>query len=122
MRDVWYNTSYLFDKLQSGEKKAAERYSQYKLQPLTYRFPNGFSGKRPKDHRNDLWQRLSERKVPMEREMAWALYLAGFEVKDVHTTDLTSGRETLDDAQLVVFVEDSPTLILSVQPKDGQEH
>ena len=105
MRDVWYNTSYLFDKLQSGEKKAAERYSQYKLQPLTYRFPNGFSGKRPeRPSKRPVAAIIREKGSNGEREMAWALYLAGFEVKDVHTTDLTSGRETLDDAQLVVFV------------------
>ena len=35
--------------------------------------------------------------------MAYALYLAGFDVKDVHLTDLISGRETLDDVQLIVF-------------------
>jgi len=30
--------------------------------------------------------------------------MAGFEVRDVHTTDLISGRETLDDIRLIVFV------------------
>jgi phosphoribosylformylglycinamidine synthase len=105
MRDIWYKTSYLFDKLQSGEKKATERYSQYKLQPLTYRFPNGFSGKKPeKPAKRPVAAIIREKGSNGEREMAWALYLAGFEVKDVHTTDLTSGRETLDEAQLVVFV------------------
>ena len=36
--------------------------------------------------------------------MAWALYLAGFDVKDVHMTDLISGRETLKDINMIVFV------------------
>ena len=36
--------------------------------------------------------------------MAWALYLAGFDVKDVHMTDLISGRETLEDINLIAFV------------------
>ena len=33
--------------------------------------------------------------------MANAMYLAGFEVKDVHMTDLISGRETLEDIQFI---------------------
>ena len=36
--------------------------------------------------------------------MAYALHLAGFDVKDVHMTDLISGRETLDDIRMIVFV------------------
>lgn len=36
--------------------------------------------------------------------MAWSLHLAGFDVKDVHMTDLVSGRETLKDIQMIVFV------------------
>jgi len=39
-----------------------------------------------------------------DREMAHALYLAGFDVKDVHMTDLISGRETLDEIKMIVFV------------------
>ena len=35
--------------------------------------------------------------------MAYALYLAGFDVKDVMMTDLISGRETLEDINLIVF-------------------
>jgi len=48
---------------------------------------------------------LFAKKAPNgEREMAYALYLAGFDVKDVHMTDLISGRETLEDVQFAVFV------------------
>jgi phosphoribosylformylglycinamidine synthase len=36
--------------------------------------------------------------------MAYALWLAGFDVKDVHMTDLISGRETLEDINMIVFV------------------
>ena len=32
------------------------------------------------------------------------MYLAGFDVKDVHMTDLVSGRETLEDVNFIVFV------------------
>ena len=35
--------------------------------------------------------------------MAYTLYLAGFDVKDVHMTDLVSGRETLEDVNMIVF-------------------
>jgi phosphoribosylformylglycinamidine synthase len=36
--------------------------------------------------------------------MAYIMYLSGFDVKDVHMTDLISGREKLDDINLIVFV------------------
>ena len=32
------------------------------------------------------------------------LHLAGFRVKDVHMTDLVSGRETLEEVKMIVFV------------------
>jgi phosphoribosylformylglycinamidine synthase len=35
--------------------------------------------------------------------MAYSLYLAGFDVKDVMMTDLISGRETLEDISMIVF-------------------
>ena len=38
-----------------------------------------------------------------EREMAYSMYLAGFDVKDVMMTDLISGRETLEDVNFIVF-------------------
>ena len=33
--------------------------------------------------------------------MANAMYLAGFDVKDVHMTDLIEGRETLEDIKFI---------------------
>jgi len=36
LRDVWYKTSYLFDRKQSGEKCAADRFANYKQQPLQF--------------------------------------------------------------------------------------
>ncbi|MBQ4228772.1 MAG: phosphoribosylformylglycinamidine synthase subunit PurQ, partial [Bacteroidaceae bacterium] len=38
---------------------------------------------------------LREKGVNSEREMAYSMYLAGFDVKDVHLTDLITGREDL---------------------------
>ncbi|MCR5713325.1 MAG: phosphoribosylformylglycinamidine synthase [Bacteroidales bacterium] len=112
LRDKWYRTSYLFDRIQSGEKQAAERFHNYKLQPLRFTFPAHFDGmlatygldkKRilPTGIRAAI---IREKGSNGDREMAWIMYLAGFDVKDVHMTDLVSGRETLDDVNLIVFV------------------
>ena len=46
---------------------------------------------------------IREKGTNGEREMAYSLYLAGFDVKDVMMTDLISGRETLDDIRMIVF-------------------
>ncbi len=47
---------------------------------------------------------LREKGSNSEREMANAMYLAGFDVKDVHMTDLIAGRETLEDIQFIAAV------------------
>jgi phosphoribosylformylglycinamidine synthase len=106
-RDVWYHTSYLMDQQQTAAPLAMQRYEHYKNQPLTFNFPDGFSGKLPE---SAYWS-ANERKITAaiirekgsnsEREMAHALYLAGFKVKDIHMTDLISGRETLEDVQFI---------------------
>ncbi len=102
LRDIWYETSYLFDTKQSGKKEAKSRYKNYKKQPLTYTFPEGFSGRfRYKKRVRPLAAILREKGSNSEREMANALYRAGFDVKDVHMTDLISGRETLEDVKFL---------------------
>jgi len=111
MRDVWFSSSYLLDCLQSGEKWAKERFLNYKLQPLQFRFNKNFAGRLAEygltfDRKGLSGVRAAivrEKGTNGEREMAYSLYLAGFDVKDVHTTDLVSGRETLDDINLLVF-------------------
>jgi phosphoribosylformylglycinamidine synthase len=111
-RDVWYKTSYLMDRKQSGEQKAMERYNNYKAQPLTFMFKESFTGKLTQ-YNIDIKRRMKsginaaiirEKGVNGDREMAWMMHLAGFDVKDVHMTDLISGRETLEDINLIVFV------------------
>ena len=104
LRDHWYETSFLMDQHQSGIEKATERFNHYKKQPLRYKFPNEFSGLRPElpaGTQRPIAAVLREKGSNSEREMANALYLAGFEVKDVHTTDLISGRENLEDVQFL---------------------
>ena len=107
-RDIWYKTSYLLDQHQAGKQKAKERFENYKNQPLNYIFPQHYISKR-KDLNQPKTTKIKaaiirEKGSNSEREMAYAMYLAGFEVKDVHMTDLISGRETLDDIQFLVAV------------------
>ncbi|MDE6263943.1 MAG: phosphoribosylformylglycinamidine synthase subunit PurQ, partial [Paramuribaculum sp.] len=111
MRDVWYRSSYLMDCEQSGEAHAKARFENYKKQPIRYRFPKGFDGKLASrgitlgkhDKSGVRAAIIREKGVNGDREMAYSLYLAGFDVKDVHMTDLMSGRETLEDVNMIVF-------------------
>lgn len=104
LRDVWFKTSYLLDKKQSGAVKAKERYDNYKNQVLKYTFPTQFDGKKPVIDETKPRPKaaiIREKGSNSERELANAMYLAGFDVKDVHMTDLISGRETLEDIQFI---------------------
>jgi len=106
-RDTWFKTSYLLDQKQSGKTKATERYNNYKQQPLSYKFPEGFTGKLPKIDTGKTKIKaaiIREKGSNSEREMARAMHLAGFDVKDVHMTDLITGRETLEDIQFIAAV------------------
>ncbi|MDR6969337.1 phosphoribosylformylglycinamidine synthase [Flavobacterium arsenatis] len=103
-RDTWYKTSYLLDRKQSGELKAKERFDNFKKQPLQFTFPSHFTGKKPvisSEVEKPKAAIIREKGSNSEREMANAMYLAGFDVKDVHMTDLISGRETLEDIQFI---------------------
>ncbi len=111
LRDVWYEPSYLLDCLQSGDKCAAMRFNNYKKQPIRYALRKDFSGRlasyglenRDAQPRRAKAAIIREKGVNSDREMAYSLYLAGFDVKDVHMTDLMSGRETLEDVNMIVF-------------------
>ena len=109
-RDIWFKTSYLLDQKQSGEIKALERFENYKKQILELKFPESFTGEV-----GSLLHPKSKSKVPIagvlreqgsnsEREMAYALHLAGFKVKDIHMTDLISGRENLQKIDFLAAV------------------
>lgn len=137
LRDVWYKTSYLLDRKQSMNGMAAERYKNYKAQPIEMKFNSDFTGKlssyglpvseelrvkseesnSKKDSDSEQTDSslltlnsslpkaaiIREKGTNGEREMAYSLYLAGFDVKDVMMTDLISGRETLEDINMIVF-------------------
>ena len=112
LRDIWFKSSYLLDKKQSGKSFAAERFEHYKDQPLNTTFPANFLGKlnslglsADRNTRSGIKAAIiREKGVNGDREMAYSMYLAGFDVKDVHMTDLISGRETLEDINFIVFV------------------
>ena len=104
LRDVWFKTSYLLDRKQSKNGRAEARFENYKNHALKYIFPSHFTGTinvnstgvdKPKA------AIIREKGSNSEREMANAMFLAGFDVKDVHMTDLISGRETLEDIQFI---------------------
>ena len=111
LRDVWYKTSYLLDRDQSMNGCAEARRDNYKKQPLEMKFNDSFTGKLEQygisaDRRERTGIKaaiIREKGTNGEREMAYSLYLAGFDVKDVMMTDLISGRETLEDINMIVF-------------------
>lgn len=104
-RDLWYKTSFELDKNQTPLHLAEERFKNYKTQSLQYVFPQNFVGKVKKSSRNQPQAAIiREKGSNSEREMAKALDLAGFEVKDIHMTDLISGRENLEDIQFLAAV------------------
>ena len=111
LRDVWYSSSYLLDRKQVANGLAKDRFNNYKQLPLEYKFNKDFTGTFKQygispDRRKPSGLKaavIREKGTNSEREMAYALYLAGFDVKDVTMTDLASGRETLDDINMIVF-------------------
>ncbi|MCQ2257061.1 MAG: phosphoribosylformylglycinamidine synthase [Bacteroidaceae bacterium] len=115
LRDIWYSTSYRLDTKQSFNGMAKERFNNYKNQPIEHKFPATFTGKLAQ-YGIDIDARKAEANVNRpkaaiirekgtngEREMAYSLYLAGFDVKDVMMTDLVTGRETLEEVNMIVF-------------------
>ncbi|MDL2212566.1 phosphoribosylformylglycinamidine synthase [Bacteroides sp. OttesenSCG-928-D19] len=111
IRDVWYSSSYLLDRKQSMNGCAKKRFENYRMQPVEQVFTPRFTGKLSQygispERRTPSGTRaaiIREKGTNGEREMAYALYLAGFDVKDVTMTDLISGRETLEDINMIVF-------------------
>ena len=103
LRDVWYETSFLLDQKQTANGLAKTRFKNYKNQPLDFKFPTQFTGNLPDNKQANRPKAaiIREKGSNSEREMANSMYLAGFDVKDVHMTDLISGRETLEDIQFI---------------------
>ena len=112
LRRMWYKSSYLLDSKQTTGNYAKSRYDNFATQDLTYEFPANFDGRYrslgldpQRTHRSGIKAAIiREKGVNGDREMAYAMHLAGFDVKDVHMTDLISGREDLKDIHFIVFV------------------
>ncbi len=111
-RSIWMRSSHLLDLEQTEPSQAKARFENYSKQPLSYVFPKDFTGKHS-DLNIDINRKtksgtkaaiIREQGVNSDREMAYALYMAGFDVLDVHMTDLVSGREDLSDINLIAFV------------------
>ncbi len=112
LRDMWFKSSYLLDRKQSGHGHSLARYNNYHQQPLNFWFPEYFKGTFSSMGLDPYRTESSgikaaiirEKGVNGDREMAWMLHLAGFDVKDVHMTDLMGGTEDLSELKLIVFV------------------
>ena len=103
-RDEWFSTSVLLDKKQTSNNLAIERFNNFKNQPLKFVFPSKFNGNLPvidSSINRPKAAIIREKGSNSEREMANAMYLAGFDVKDIHMTDLISGRENLEDIRFI---------------------
>ena len=112
LRDTWFKTSYLLDRKQCGNELALQRFNNFKQQEIRFSFNDNFTGLasqfglelKRKEKSGIKAAIIREKGVNGDREMAYSLYLAGFDVKDVHMTDLVSGRETLEQVNMIVFV------------------
>jgi phosphoribosylformylglycinamidine synthase len=112
LRGTWFRTSYLLDRIQRPKGHAETRRDNIFKQPLSYNWQPKFDGRYSTYNINPYRRSASglraaiirEKGVNGDREMAYALYLAGFDVKDVHMTDLVSGREDLSGVNMIVFV------------------
>ncbi|MEP1033274.1 phosphoribosylformylglycinamidine synthase [Ekhidna sp.] len=111
-RQLWFKTSALLDLKQTETTVSKTRTANRFNQPLSYSYPKRYDGKAStlnldfnrKGKSGVKAAIIREQGVNSDREMAYALWLAGFDVKDVHMTDLITGREDLSEVNVIVFV------------------
>ncbi len=106
LRDLWFEPSFLLEEHQTLPSLAKKRFENYAKHPLQYKWPQGFASQSLENTHMDskpVAAIIREKGTNGEREMAFSLFQAGFKVKDVMMTDLTSGRETLEDVHFIVF-------------------
>ena len=104
-RDIWFKTSFEFDKFQTKNNLAKKRFNNYKHNPLEFVFPKKFNGSMPSKKIKKIKAAvIREKGSNSEREMAYVMHICGFEVYDVHMTDLISGRTNLEDFHFLVAV------------------
>ena len=105
-RDVWFKTSSDLDSYQTSNNLSLDRFKNYKSQILSYCFPESFSGKLPLNLSSKKIKAavIREKGSNSEREMAYAMQIAGFEVTDIHMTDLINGYSDLSEFRFIVAV------------------
>jgi phosphoribosylformylglycinamidine synthase len=103
LRNIWFRTSTLLDNKQTANNLAEQRFKNFKNQPLKFTFPKNFSGLSNNESLTEkpIAAVLREKGSNSERELANALHMAGFLVKDIHMTDLISGKEDLKEIQFL---------------------
>ena len=104
-RKKWFEKSYMLDSIQSSEIKALERFNSLTKNKLEFNFPKWFDGNFSPNIKNRIKAGvIREKGSNSEREMAYIMDKAGFDVVDIHMTDLMSGKENLDDIKFLVAV------------------
>ncbi len=104
-RKKWFEKSYMLDSIQSSEAKAFERYNSLYKNKLEFKFPKWFNGDfKPSFDKRIKAGVIREKGSNSEREMAFIMNKAGFEVVDIHMTDLMSGKENLEEIKFLVAV------------------
>ncbi|KAL3879788.1 hypothetical protein ACJMK2_032071, partial [Sinanodonta woodiana] len=110
LKDVWEETSFQLDKLQANPqcvRQEQESLKARKQPPYEVTFDPDIICIIPKNcvgKPSPMVAVLREEGSNSDREMAAALYMAGFEVWDIHMQDLCSKKITLDRFQGLVFV------------------
>ena len=111
LRSAWLETSHIFDRMQTQPKQARERRESMQTRHLSFQFPKGFTGQ-AKDLGIDLRRQtpsgiraaiIREKGTNGDRELAFALFAAGFDVRDVTMSDLMQGRESLNEINFILF-------------------
>jgi len=111
LRRTWFKQSYLLDAKQTKEGRAKERYEKFDAHPMKFKLPGGFTGRLKDlgiDPRRTKTSGLKaaivrDKGTNGDRELAYTLFLAGFDVKDVTMIDLVAGREDLSDISFLAF-------------------
>ena len=104
-RKKWMEISSKMEQFQTKIEYAKVRAENVVKQPLKFKFPSGFSGIYPKKKNKTVNAAvLREKGSNSEREMAYIMDMCGFNVRDVHMTDIIEGREDLNDINLLVAV------------------
>jgi len=110
LRESWFKPSSLMDSFQCENDKDLERRASFARNRLSYKFPVDFQKALEQIPSVDSSRSgapmaaiLRDKGTNGDREMAFALYAAGFQVKDITMNDLMTGAEDLKDVSFLIF-------------------